>query len=280
MTEENAGFPELRNGIHFMSGLPRSGSTLLAALLRQNPRLHANVASPVAGFFLAMLREMSASESAIFIDDSQREAVLRGLFTSYYHAVHPLKTVVDNNRLWCAKMPAILRLFPRAKIICCVRDVPWVVDSIERLVRKNRYLASRIFDHDPSGTVFSRADAITAQGGLVGFAWHAIKQAYYSDEADRMLIVRYESLTADPARVMSEIYAFTGLPSYMHDFANIECDLREFDARLATPGLHDVRRKIAPCERTSVLPPDLFRRFTADSFWNDPNLNDRGVRII
>jgi sulfotransferase len=29
------------NGLHFISGLPRSGSTLLAALLRQNPFLHA-----------------------------------------------------------------------------------------------------------------------------------------------------------------------------------------------------------------------------------------------
>ncbi|MFY9827379.1 MAG: sulfotransferase [Rhodoplanes sp.] len=263
-----------------MSGLPRSGSTLLAALLRQNPRLHANVASPIAGLFLAMLREMSAGESAIFIDDSQREAMLRGLFISYYHTIHPFKTIIDNNRLWCAKLPAILRLFPNAKVICCVRDVPWIVDSIERLVRKNRYLASRIFDHDPSGTVFSRADAITGQGGLVGFAWHAIKQAYYSEEADRMLVVRYESLTTDPARVLAEIYAFTGLPSYAHDFENVDFDVREFDARLATPGLHDVRRKIAPCERASVLPPDLFRRFTADSFWNDPNLNDRRVRVI
>jgi sulfotransferase len=28
----------MRNRFHFISGLPRSGSTLLAALLRQNPR--------------------------------------------------------------------------------------------------------------------------------------------------------------------------------------------------------------------------------------------------
>jgi sulfotransferase len=280
MVEENAGRPALGNGIHFMSGLPRSGSTLLAAILRQNPRLHANVASPVAGLFLAMLREMSAGESAIFIDDSQREAVLRGLFSSYYHAVDPLKTIVDSNRLWCAKLPAILRLFPGAKVICCVRDVPWIIDSIERLVRENRYLASRIFDYDPSGTVFSRAEAMTAQGGLIGFAWHALKQAYYSEEADRMLVVRYESLTADPARVMAEIYAFAGLPGHEHDFENVECDLREFDARLAMPGLHEVRGKVTRRERTSVLPPDLFRRFTADSFWNDPSLNDRQVRVI
>ncbi|MEG5055281.1 MULTISPECIES: sulfotransferase [unclassified Microcoleus] len=34
---------------HFISGLPRSGSTLLAALLRQNPRFHSAMTSPVGG---------------------------------------------------------------------------------------------------------------------------------------------------------------------------------------------------------------------------------------
>ncbi|MGI4764644.1 MAG: sulfotransferase, partial [Janthinobacterium lividum] len=33
--------------MHFISGLPRSGSTLLAALLRQNPTVHAHISSPV-----------------------------------------------------------------------------------------------------------------------------------------------------------------------------------------------------------------------------------------
>jgi Sulfotransferase family len=30
----------MQNGTHFISGLPRSGSTLLAAILRQKPRFH------------------------------------------------------------------------------------------------------------------------------------------------------------------------------------------------------------------------------------------------
>ncbi|MEZ2280070.1 MAG: sulfotransferase [Microcoleus sp.] len=34
---------------HFISGLPRSGSTLLAALLRQNPRFHSAMTSPIGG---------------------------------------------------------------------------------------------------------------------------------------------------------------------------------------------------------------------------------------
>ena len=46
--------------IHFISGLPRSGSTLLAALLRQNPRFEAGMSGPLAGLFGALLGEMSA----------------------------------------------------------------------------------------------------------------------------------------------------------------------------------------------------------------------------
>jgi Sulfotransferase family len=37
--------------MHFISGLPRSGSTLLAALLRQNPRFEAGMSGPLAGLF-------------------------------------------------------------------------------------------------------------------------------------------------------------------------------------------------------------------------------------
>ncbi|WP_445305906.1 sulfotransferase [Microcoleus sp. T3_A4] len=32
---------------YFISGLPRSGSTLLAALLRQNPRFYSAMTSPI-----------------------------------------------------------------------------------------------------------------------------------------------------------------------------------------------------------------------------------------
>ena len=34
----NAHGLQMDHGIHFISGLPRSGSTLLAGILRQNPR--------------------------------------------------------------------------------------------------------------------------------------------------------------------------------------------------------------------------------------------------
>ena len=53
--------------MHFISGLPRSGSTLLSALLRQNPRFQAGMSGPLAGLFGALLGQMSArNEYSVF----------------------------------------------------------------------------------------------------------------------------------------------------------------------------------------------------------------------
>lgn len=147
--------------IHFISGLPRSGSTLLAALLRQNPRFEAGMSGPLAGLFGALLTEMSArNEFSIFIDDAKRERILHGLFDSYY-GDSDAQVVVDTNRFWCAWMPAIAKLFPEAKVIACVREVPWVIDSIERLVQRNVFSPSSIFNYSSGGTVYTRANGVS-----------------------------------------------------------------------------------------------------------------------
>ncbi len=125
----------MQNGIHFIAGLPRSGSTLLAAILRQNPRFHAGMTSPVGAMYMALEGAMSRkSEAAVFIDKDQRRHVLSGLFTNYYHAIHTQKVVFDTNRAWCTKLPAITQLFPKAKIICCVREY-FVDHGFHRIAR-------------------------------------------------------------------------------------------------------------------------------------------------
>jgi sulfotransferase len=48
--------------LHFISGLPRSGSTLLATLLQQNPRFYVAMASPIGSLVNHMLEAMSADQ--------------------------------------------------------------------------------------------------------------------------------------------------------------------------------------------------------------------------
>ncbi len=273
----------MRNGIHFISGLPRSGSTLLAALLRQNPFFHAGMTSPVGGLFNVLLREMSqGNESAVFIDDEQRERLLRVCFDAYYADIHPDKLVFDTNRQWTTKLPALTSLFPKAKLICCVRNPAWVIDSIERLIRRNYLEPSKIFNFDPGGTVYSRTSGLGAPDGMVGFAWNALREAVYGEQADRILLVRYETLTANPRGALAAIYQFLDQPLFAHDPEHIEpCyDMIEFDARLGTPGLHNVGSAVRHIERRAILPPDLFTRFEADAFWQDPKALPEGVVVV
>jgi sulfotransferase len=103
----------MQNRLHFISGLPRSGSTLLAALLRQNPRFSAGMSSPVYNLFRAMLAETSQrNETAVFIDDDIRKRLLVGVFDAYYAEAAPEMVIFDTNRGWTTKLPALAELFP------------------------------------------------------------------------------------------------------------------------------------------------------------------------
>lgn len=268
------------SAIHFISGLPRSGSTLLAALLRQNPRFDAGMSGPLAGLFGALLGEMSArNEFSVFIDDAKRERILHGLFESFY-ADSTAEVVFDTNRAWCGWMPAVTRLFPDAKMIACVRELPWVVDSIERLIQRNVFTPSSIFGFNPGGTVYTRANGVVGQDGMVGAPYDMLKQACYGAQRDKLLVVQYETLTTDPARTMRAIYDFIGEPMFPHSFDNVDYDVTEFDERAGTPGLHTVHGQVIAHPRETILPPDLFNRFTNDAFWRDPERIPDDLRVV
>ena len=69
---------------------------------------------------------------------------------------------------------------------------------------------------------------------------------------------------------MRLVYEFLGEPAFTHDFENVEYAEPEFDAQLSTPGLHTVKRRVEFQPRRTVLPPDLFQKYTTLSFWRDP----------
>ena len=271
----------MQNGIHFISGLPRSGSTLLAAILRQNPRFHAAMSGPVASLVMGLQRQMSGeNEGSVFIDDAQRRAVLKGVFDSFYADIHSTKLVFDTNRAWCAKMPLLAELHPQAKVIACVRHMPWIMDSFERLIRRNALQPSGIFRFEPGGSVYSRFNGLTGSDGAIGGAYDSLREAVYGEQSGSVMLLTYQTLTREPARALEAVYAFIGEPAFAHDFENVEYDADDFDRKIGTPGLHRVRRAVRAEERATLLPPDLFARLENDSFWLDPARNPRGVTVI
>src|SRR5215475_5185265 len=109
---------------HFISGLPRSGSTLLAAILNQNPRFRAGMTSPLADIMGVVMAEASSKNDFSFdVSDEQRVAMLRGLVENFYAGQKDAGVIFDTSRLWCSRMLLLQTLFPDAKVIACVRQL-------------------------------------------------------------------------------------------------------------------------------------------------------------
>ncbi|MEM0944561.1 MAG: sulfotransferase [Pseudomonadota bacterium] len=271
----------MHSKIHFISGLPRSGSTLLSAILRQNPRFHAGMTSPVGPLFNACMNAMGAdNEFAVFFKEEQKRSILEGIFENYYKHVETAEICFDTNRMWTSRLAPVRQLYPESKMICCVRNPAWVMDSVERLIRKNAFDVSRMFNNPQErSTVYTRADALLHPNRMIGFAWSALKEAYYSADSDMMLLVDYDLLAARPNEVLPLIYQFLGEPAFEHDFENVEYEAEDFDSQLLAKGLHTVRGKVELRQRQTILPPDLFKRFEDLIFWQDGQ-GTRAHRIV
>lgn len=265
--------------IHFISGLPRSGSTLLAAILGQNPRFGARMSSPVSQIVEQTFNSMSKdNEFALFITLEQRQAILTGIFTNYYQSFNA-EVVFDTSRAWTSKLPLLKTLFPQSKVIVCVRNIAWIMDSLESITRKNPLHVPGLFQNPSEiATVYTRTNTLGQSDRLVGYAYDALREAYYSAEAEAMLLVDYNTLTKSPAEVMRLIYEFIEQPYFEHDFNNLEYQENEFDEKMNTPGLHTVRRKVSYQQRATILPPDLFEKFSKLSFWEQDE-NTKANRI-
>jgi len=275
----------LKTRFHFISGLPRSGSTLLSGLLRQNPRFAATMTSPVAALVGTVHPKMCGGEFGGFFDDTKRAAILRAVFESYYAdtpATMPGDAVVfDTNRTWTGRAALLGSIYPESRIICCVRDVGWIIDSIESMLAKNPLQLSRMFNFQPGASLYARVETLmNSDNGLIGLSWSNLREAWFGAEAKRLIVVPYDHLVKEPARTLQRLYTELGEAYFEHDFHNVAYDEPDYDAHIGMPGLHSVRNKVEYRERKPCIPPDVFAKYASTHFWDKAELNVRGVTIV
>lgn len=260
---------EAQNKVHFISGLPRSGSTLLAAILRQNPKFHAGMTSPVFPMVNSIHGAMgTGNEMHGQITQPQRVKVQRGVIENFYQQqLANDKIVFDTNRMWTSKMPLLNTLFPESKVICCVRDVAWIIDSFERASQKDPTVKSKLYTPEEDVSIYSRAKALISANKQVGSPWNALKEAYYGMYSKNLMLIEFDALTFNPEAIVGAIYDFIGEEPFKHDFDNVHYEAQEFDDALGLPGLHKVEGKVEYRPRTTILPPDLFKDYAGQMFW-------------
>lgn len=255
---------------NFISGLPRSGSTLLAAILKQNPRFTTNISDPLLMYVKSITQSThGAVGMAALVDIDKRRELMRSLFNTFYRDGN--QVCFNTNRGWSSETALLKDLFGDFRMIVCLREIPWILDSFEVLHTKNPHTIKPLYHHQDLANVYERSHML--MGGIPNFAGYVsgplanTKHSMFSGDRDKIFYVEYDHLVKYPAAVMDQIYKFLGETPFQHDFNNVEDSYDEFDEDAKINGLHTVRKQVKWIERRSILPDDLWNQYGQQSFW-------------
>lgn len=262
--------------LHFLSGIPRSGSTVLAAILNQNPMTHVSTTS---GLVHALDGIANVWHSAGLLNENDKDRTklaqtMRGMIDAFYEDTDK-PIVIDKSRGWpIAQIQGAMAqvLGHQPKIIATVRSVHDCAASFVRIAKPenlDEFMASgQLMDH-------LKAAYISLQNG-------------YNYAPENFLIVEYEDLIADPKAQLQRIHTFLDLPDFAYDFNNIDGSVvAEDDEQLhGTAGMHHVAPVLA--KQHSQDPRDVLKHhytsFCQPEFWLDkprtvPELHDLDLQL-
>jgi len=249
----------------FMGGLPRSGNTLLSALLNQNPAVHAgpNSLLPEAMWRLWTLRDTNWMK--IFPDYRSWKNMLSSLFDSYY-ADTKAEWIIDRGPWGLQNNLGILKTFvePRPKFIVPLRPVEEVAASFLRLT----YLRADDKDIDAAITELMDDNFILAK------SLASAKNIVLSHDPELVHIVHYSDLVSNPEAELARLYAFLGLEPFRHNTQNVGQfrvnDVRYIDKIDTLPGMHKLKDGGITGPAYSVneyVPQHWLDRLQSMNFW-------------
>ena len=259
---------------YFLGGLPRAGSTLLTALLNQNPNFYA---SPTSGLmdicFTVRNQWNNQHEHKAIPCDERQTRVLKGIINSYYEEIDK-PIIFDKCRGWLSWIEPLEHILEqKVKIIVPVRDIRDVLSSFELLWRKQSkhgQVPGEKENYIQFQTLQGRLDFWSRSDQLVGIAYSRIKDAFARGLKDRLHLVPFEKLTTQPEITMRGIYEVLGEPYFQHQYDNVENPHKENDREFGWDDLHTVRSKVEPIPpRWPDVLGSLGDKYKNDNFWSN-----------
>lgn len=259
--------------LFFMAGMPRSGSTLLANLLAQNPANHVTPTNSLIEHVVRYANDWTASEGfkAQGIENvtPRIRRSLRGMIEGFYQELDAGRAVFDKSRGWLAQVRLLEDIFQeRVQVVVTVRDVKDVCASFENLFQANQLTRPPVTDESriQGATVLGRCQQYLRSDATLGMWCNWLKDVYETGLSDRLLLIPYSQLVANPIGVVALVHQSLGLDEFICDPGNVENWTPEDD--LDTYGLpyHTLRPQVdgAAIGRGRSLPLDA-------SGWIDEN---------
>jgi sulfotransferase len=237
-----------------LSGLPRAGSTLLSAILSQNPLLHAEGNSAVCQLMWDMHTSCSSSAKEQLIANKREKTTVHALISQIpqiYYKDAPEKIIIDKCRSWTIEANiALLQKYVDKdyKIIILERSVVDIVKSFVKLYRANGItgdIATKLLQ--PNSEPIMRS--------IMG-----INKVKKNNRPNHYLFIQYTDLINDPEQSINKIYAFCGWAPFAHNFKKVDCKYPEADEVYGLKGMHKIHPTVGQRENPVVLTPDILAK--------------------
>ena len=261
---------------HVVTGLPRSGSTLLCNLLNQNPRFWATTTSVLPQLAATISSVLSNSvEVKAMLDKQQKETTERAksslkAFMEAWHAGHDRPVIFDKSRAWAIHALMLRQLYPQAKLLVMVRDLKSIFASCEKQHRK-----TALFDdsQQPIGkSILARYQGMFSAEGLIGGPLNGVMDLVRRNLPGTMFI-KYESFATKPQETLDTIYEQLGEEAFEHDFKTVKDTSEDPDGHYLNKFPHKGSGEVKPPdlnEWTEFVPRDIVKDMaTSAAFYND-----------
>ena len=209
------------DNLFFLSGLPRSGNTLLGSIINQNPDLCITAKSPVL-FILEnlhkQLQEEQETHLANFPDYTSFDNAIRGAVEGYYKD-WPASHIIDRSHWGNSSNIELIKHYitPNPKFICLYRPLEEVVASFIKWGKDN---ANLMFTSDMTQEeLYNRA---IEEKGVVSESLCSFLNVISNVDSESILLLTYKDLVNNTEEVIERLYTFLDLPKYEHDLTSLQ----------------------------------------------------------
>ena len=229
--------------LFFLIALPRSGNTLFASIINQNPEIAATANSVTLEIMKNLYLIKTTDTFQNFPDHKSLDNMLDNVYNLYYKD-WPQKIIIDRGPVMISGNPGNFELMQKHfkrpfKVIVLLRDLMDVLASYMQWYTENpdafpnRYNLQT--DEEKLGMIMNKEGAVEKD-------LEAIKNAF--NYPDICHFVKYDDLVAQPEQEIRKVYQFMGLPYFNHKFEDlqqIEVNGMKYDDTIVGKNMHNIR---------------------------------------
>jgi len=256
----------------YLSGLHRSGNTLLSALLNQHPKIYSSHLSPVLDYAFSVSQNFSDNPAdPRYIKSEKSKNIVKGILDSYHKDIKK-PVVFDRHKFWCTyESVNLIKNFinPKPKIIFTVRDFFEIAESsiksgpdyVDKLMLENNFVSDTGLSINDN-----RANYLLGQNGIVSQLQSFLHISSLPENKGIFYVVKYNDLILNTQDVMNKIYDFFEIEAFTNNLNDIELEEKENDEALGLP--KDLHKVYPTIQSNKADPQSFFSNYILEKYKN------------